>query len=500
MLISKLFEGLEAERYIGVDGTKEIAHLTNDYKTAESSSVFFAINGEKVNGNFYSASVLQKGGVVVTDSEIFAHNHLISGGKNLVFVPSVRRAMSKISANFYGNPQEKLRVIMVVGTNGKTSTACIIRDIFEYAGVRTGIIGTLETRFEDLVFESGMTTPDPIQLFQIFSAMQKAGAKVVVMEASAHAIYLEKLYGITAEIAVFTNLSQDHLDFFGDMESYKNAKKSFFARENVKTAVVNSDSDLGREIIAEGKLPIISYGIENMSDVFCIFASDMQKFTSKIMQDKTAETPQTGGRFIVNYLDEICEIYSPLHGRFNIYNVLAGITVARFFGIEFPKIKEGVRNLKPIAGRYQQIENTHGIEIVVDYAHTPDGMENILSAMKKTCNGKLITVFGCGGNRDASKRKVMGDIAEKYSNAVVITSDNPRFENPEDIANDILQGMKNRESAIIVLDRKKAIEYAISMCERGDSLAILGKGHEEYIEENGERSHFSDVEVVEKYI
>ncbi|MFI3167466.1 MAG: UDP-N-acetylmuramoyl-L-alanyl-D-glutamate--2,6-diaminopimelate ligase [Bacillota bacterium] len=509
MQISKLCEGGDVIKFINTDKEAEINHITNDYKTAGVGSLFFAISGEKTDGNKFISKVLQSGGVAVSDSETFARNHLISGGKNLILVRDVRSAMSKIAGNFNCNPQEKLRMIMIVGTNGKTSTACIIRDIFEYCGVRTGIIGTLETRFEDTIYKSEMTTPDPIELFEILSSMQKLGAKAVVMEASAHAIYLKKLQNITAEIAVFTNLTQDHLDFFSDMQSYKNAKKSLFTRENVRAAVVNADSETGREIISETNTPVLSYGIENISDVFCIFSSDMQKFTDKIIKAKQDSKSDNGIKFVVNYLDEICEISSNLKGKFNAYNLLAGITTARFFGLDFENIKNAVAKIKPIAGRYQTVENNREIEIVVDYAHTPDGMKNILEAMQcdlkskatiENPNPKLITLFGCGGNRDSSKRAIMGGIAEEFSSAIVITSDNPRFEDPQKIAGDILCGIKTKGKAIIVLDRESAIANAISMCNAGDSLAILGKGHEDYIETNGKKEHFSDIETVQKYI
>ncbi len=509
MQISKLCEGANVIKFIGVDKETEISRLTIDYKTADADSVFFALKGKNYDGNIFASEVLQKGGIVVSDNVDFAHNLLISGGKNFILTKDARVAMSNLSANFYENPQEKLKIIMVTGTNGKTSTACIIRDIFEYSGIRTGIIGTLETRFEETVFESDMTTPDPIYLYKILHKMQKLGAKVVVMEWSAHAIALKKLENLTAEIGIFTNLSQDHLDFFGDMESYKNAKKIIFDKRYVKTAVVNADDEVGIEIIREAKVPMLSYGIENVCDVFCILAEDMEKYTNEILQKENDGTGYDKNRFIVNYLDEICEIATELDGRFNIYNLLGAVTASRYFGLDFENIKNGILQVKGVAGRYQQVRNSMGIEIVVDYAHTPDGVENILKEMRYSLDKRmerlekksnLIAIFGCGGNRDASKRCKMGEIAEKYSDLIVITSDNPRFENPEKIASDILQGVKDKGKTLVVLDRESAISYAISIAKEGDSIAVLGKGHEEYIEEAGEKRDFSDVETIKKYI
>ncbi|MFI3163737.1 MAG: UDP-N-acetylmuramoyl-L-alanyl-D-glutamate--2,6-diaminopimelate ligase [Bacillota bacterium] len=513
MQLSKLCEGAEVIKFIGVNKEKEITNLTIDYKDAESDSVFFAIKGDKFNGNVFSSEVVKKGGVVVTDDENYAHNFLISGGKNLILAKSARGAMSQISANFYENPQEKLKIIAVVGTNGKTSTACILRDIFEYSGIRTGIIGTLETRFEDLIFQSEMTTPDPIKLFEILSEMQKAGCKVVVMEWSAHAIALEKLSNLTCEIAIFTNLSQDHLDFFGDMKEYKEAKKSIFVKERVKMAVVNADDACGAEIISESRIPILSYGIENVCDVFCIFGEDMQKFTNKIFENE--KNNATSGELIVNYLDEICTITSFLKGRFNVYNLLGSVAAARYFGIDFKTIASAVLGIEGVAGRYQTVENDLGIEIVIDYAHTPDGMENILKEMKNSLSKtqtqtktqtqigekpKLICVFGCGGNRDKTKRNVMGGISEKYADVTILTSDNPRLENPESITNDILHGFQNSENAIVIQKRESAINHAINIAKKGDSIAILGKGHEDYIDEAGEKRYYTDIETVKKYI
>ncbi len=509
MQISKLCEGAEIIKYIGVDKEREISQLTNDYKKASSDSVFFAIKGGSQNGNNFAYEVIKKDGTVVTDDENYARNLLISGGKNLILTRDARKAMSQFAANFYGNPQEKLKIIAVVGTNGKTSTACIIRDIFEYSGIRTGIIGTLETRFEDLIFQNDMTTPDPIMLFEILKDMQSAGCRVVVMEWSAHAIALRKLENLTCEIAIFTNFSQDHLDYFGDMQSYKDVKKSIFAKERVRAAVVNADDAVGGEIIAGARVPILSYGIENVCDVFCIFSSEMQKFTSKILPNDSLKSRCESGKFVVNYLDEICEINSFLKGRFNTYNLLGGITAAKYFGVSFKTIASAVETITGIAGRYQQVQNDRGIEIVIDYAHTPDGMENILKEMnreisKKQVAGsesaKLICVFGCGGNRDSSKRGVMGEISEKYADVVVVTSDNPRLENPKDITADILGGFKNESVAVEILDRENAIKYAISIAGVGDSIAILGKGHEDYIDEAGEKRYYSDLETVKKYI
>lgn len=504
MKLSKLCAGASVKRFVNVDFEKEINHLTNDYKTAENSSVFFAIKGETYNGNDFAAAVLKKGGVVVSDSANYAKNILVSGGKNLIYVNDARSAMSKFAANYNLNPQEKLKIIMVVGTNGKTSTACIIRDIFEYSGVRTGIIGTLETRFEDVIFQNELTTPDPIQLFEIFKSMQEKGAKVVVMEGSAHAIALKKLQNITADIAVFTNFSQDHLDFFGDMQSYAEVKKSLFNKDNVKTAVVNADDVLGREIIASAQVPTLSYGIENVSDVFCIFSSDVQKFAGKISSMQSVYQLGGDGDFVVNYLDEICDIKTQLKGRFNTYNLLGAITAARYFGIGLESIKSGVAKISNIAGRYQEVENKRGMNIVVDYAHTPDGMENILKEMKRALKNpnenRLICIFGCGGNRDNSKREPMGAAAEKYSDLIIITSDNPRFEDAHEIAAEILRGIENKDKTMIIINREAAISYAISIAKSGDSIAILGKGHEEYIDENGEKRYFSDVETVKKYI
>lgn len=504
MQLSKLCEGAEVIKFIGVNKEKEISNLSIDYKKAKQDSVFFAIKGEQFNGNVFSSQVVQNGGVVVTDDQNYANNFLISGGKNLILVKNSRRAMSQFSANFYQNPQEKLKIIAVVGTNGKTSTACIIRDIFEYSGIRTGIIGTLETRFEDLIFKSEMTTPDPIELFAILSTMQNAGCKVVVMEWSAHAIALEKLSNLACEIAIFTNLSQDHLDFFEDMGKYKEVKKSIFIKERVKTAVVNADDACGGEIISEARIPILSYGIENVCDVFCIFGEDMQKFTSKIFQSH--ENSGESGKLIVNYLDEICEINSSLKGRFNAYNLLGSVAAARYFGIDFKTIASAVLGIEGVAGRYQTVANNLGIEIVVDYAHTPDGMENILKEMKNsikkrsTEQSRLICVFGCGGNRDKSKRSVMGEISEKYADITIVTSDNPRLEKPESITADILHGVKDKQSVVELIDRESAIAHAVSIAKSGDSIAILGKGHEDYIDQAGEKRYYSDIETVKKYI
>ncbi|MEG1608265.1 MAG: UDP-N-acetylmuramoyl-L-alanyl-D-glutamate--2,6-diaminopimelate ligase, partial [Clostridia bacterium] len=330
--------------------------------------------------------------------------------------------------------------------------------------------------YNNIKLTANMTTPDPLELQSLLRAMVDGGVQYVVMEVSAHAIFYKKLFGVKCDIAIFTNLSQDHLDFFKNMDSYKECKKSFFCPENIQLAIVNNDDDCGQEIAKECKTPVITYGLRNPCDAFAI---DI---------DYSVE----GCSYVANVLDEIFETHTKLLGEFNIYNTLASCIVARNFGVSISNIVSTLNDIEPPLGRFNAIKNKN-VTYVVDFAHTPDGLYNLLKEAKKICLGKIITIFGCGGDRDVTKRPIMGKIASEMSDIVIVTSDNPRTESRKAIVNDILGGIRLKGKLYVELDRAKAILLGEEIATAGDMVIVAGKGSENFIDENHIKIPFNDM-------
>lgn len=387
----------------------------------------------------------------------------------------VRFAFARASANFYGNPAKKLKVITVVGTNGKSTTAYLIHELLTRCGIRSALIGTMYVEYDGRRVPTTMTTPDPPVLHALFAEFVRHGVEYVVMELSAHAIYFRKLAGVRAEVAVFTNLGRDHLDFFGDEEVYKKVKKSWFCFDNCKCAVVNADDACGAELIRESKIPMISYGLENPCDAFAV----------------NCERTRRGMSFVVNMMDELIYADTRLFGMFNVQNCLAACCSARLLGATADGIENALREIDPPEGRYNVTEHG-GTEYVVDFAHTPEGLENLLTEARAATRGRLVCVFGCGGDRDRGKRAKMGEVAARLADEIIVTSDNPRFEDRRAIADDILEGIPVGKDVTVVLDRAVAIRSAVARAAEGDTVVIAGKGSENYIDELGVKTPYSD--------
>ncbi|HOO22334.1 MAG TPA: UDP-N-acetylmuramoyl-L-alanyl-D-glutamate--2,6-diaminopimelate ligase [Clostridia bacterium] len=397
-----------------------------------------------------------------------------------VIVDDIRTAMSAISSDFFENAHKKLTIIGAVGTNGKTTTTHIMAAILRQKGHKTAIIGTLGAELEGEKADFGLTTPDPIPLHRIFAKCVEMGITHVVMEISAHAIFFKKLHGVKCDYVIFTNISQDHLDFFGDMRTYADTKLNFFTPENVGVAVVNADDIYASRLISDNKVFTLSYGLKNPSDVFAVDLS--------FKNGKTT--------FVANAFDKIFEVNIPLLGEFNVYNTLSAIAVAATMGIDYDTIITALEKLPEVPGRFNIIKSD--ITVIIDYAHTPDGLENVLFAIRKFADKDIITVFGCGGNRDKTKRPIMGEISAKYSNLTIITSDNPRMENPMNIINEIAEGHKTvNDNFIKVADRTKAINFAVRIAQKGDVILIAGKGAEPYIDERGTKRPYSDKQTAQ---
>ena len=479
MLIKELTRGIDCRYTENAENIEEtdITGLCLNSADCRPGAAFFAMKGSLTDGAAYIADAERSGAAVyVSESELKTS---VPG----IIVGDVREAMAKMAANFYYNSYKNLNIIAVVGTNGKTTTAHMIAEILQKAGERTALFGTLGASIQGRSYPSRLTTPDPIELHRLLQLADLSGAKYVVMEVSAHAIALKKMAGIRAKVAVFTNLSRDHLDYFGEMESYKNTKISYFTPEFAEFAVVNADDETGREILAAERLPAASYGVENPSDTFAIDYD----YTSRL-------------KCIVNCFDDIFELEAPFVGKFNLYNALAATTAARLLGIKPAVIADAFRNMAEVEGRFNILES--GKRVIIDYAHTPDGLINLLNAAGKLVGkgGKLISVFGCGGDRDRGKRREMGKISTELADFTVITSDNPRSEDPRDIIRDIESGIEDRGNYIVIPDRAGAITYALLIAKNNDVVVVSGKGAENYTEVKGERRRYSDrAEVLESF-
>lgn len=478
MKLSKVLSNVDTK---GEYDDIEIEGLYHNSKEVKDGGLFFAIDGTKVSGREFALEAVKRGAkVIISSSKI---EGLPSEVINLVS-EDTRLAMSLCASNFYEEPSRDMFVLGVTGTNGKTTTTFMLESVFKEAGNKVGVIGTNGVFIDDKKIDSNLTTPDPIYLQKTLAKMREEGVDVVAMEVSAHALELKKTRGVMTDIALFTNLTQDHLDFFSNMQSYGEAKAKLFEEGMSRFGVVNIDDSFGRYLQNAASVPILTYSQKKESGADII--------ADKVRHNTTNQT------FDVITPKGRIKITLNLCGGFNISNALGVITAALMSGIELGAIKKGLEKLEMVEGRFNTYD-VNGVRVVIDYAHTPDGLMNILSATREITSGKLISVFGCGGNRDRGKRPIMGEISEKLADYTIVTSDNPRFEKPEDIANDILEGMKT-SSHLVSLDRKKAIKLAVAMANEGDSVVIAGKGAEPYLDMLGVKTPYEDKKVVEEIL
>lgn len=474
MNLENLIKNLEA-KVIG-ETNLDILDITYNSKKVKKGSLFVCLCGENSDGHDFAKDAERNGAAAILCEKQVQVNI------PQIVVSSTRKALSKVFSCFYDNPQNKLKIIGLTGTNGKTTTSFLIKSILEESGKKVGLIGTQGAFIGKQFFQTRLTTPDPQLLFKLLKQMVDFGVEYVVMEVSAHALALDKTEGIVFEVGVLTNLTQDHLDFFETMENYKRAKFKLFEGNKIKSAVLNFDDEFGRKLAETITVPFLSYSLNNPSDVFAA------KIGNKNGKNK----------FIVNILDNVFDVESNLIGEFNIYNSLAAASVAAMLGCSTKQIKNGLERLLGVEGRLNRFNLSNGVVAFIDFAHTPDGIEQALNAIRELKFKQIITVFGCSGNRDKDKRHKMGQIAEKLSDYVVLTTDNPRFENPELILDDIEIGMEKTAHTRFV-SREQAIEFALTLAKKGDCVAILGKGAETYQDINGVNVPYSDFEVVKNF-
>lgn len=453
----------------------EVKGISRDSRSEQKNNLFICLKGRNVNSHEYITEAINNGAVAVLSEKI------LDVDIPYILVSDSRRAYAEACAVFFGNPQKKMKIVAVTGTNGKTTTAFLLKEIFTKAGLKAGYMGTLFVEYGDVRVEATLTTPDPEVLFKHLSEMYSKGVKYVFIEASAHSLFLKKLDSITFDAAILTNVTRDHLDFFNDITKYIDAKKSLFKENRTKLAIINADDKVGFDLLKNAEVATVSYGIHNPSDVFAV---DIEK--------------SDGLSFAVNMYDVVFGLHTDLSGVFNVYNILAACAYAGYVGIKPDIIQSALQNVE-VPGRFNVYEK-NGVKAVIDYAHTPDGLKKLLlAALDMNCR-RLITVFGCGGNRDKGKREEMGAVATAYSDYIIITNDNPRYEDQLQIANDIESGASFFENLEIILDREEAIKRAVSIAGRGDVIVIAGKGDEKYMEINGKKLPFDDKQVLCKYL
>ena len=481
----KLKEIFEEKQIFHKGNDKPLLSLENNSRNVKKGSVFFAIKGTTADGHKFIPDAIKKGAttVVVQDRKIAEDIKSRYPQINIILVENTRITQAETARKFYGYPDRALKIIGITGTNGKTTTSHIIAQFLELYGKTTGIIGTTGYKIRDKVISEGRTTPDAIQWFSLLDRFRKEGAEFVVAEISSHALDQYRVYGTEFDAAVFTNLSHDHLDYHKTLEEYFLAKRRLFEQLSLeKPAVINADDNYGKRLIKEFQ-NTVSYGKNPQADLKIL---DYQQCQSQTCIDFEYK----GKRF---------DIKTSLLGDFNVYNMAAALLTLIKLGMPIEFLIEKAPFIKPVRGRFEVVEG-NGIKVIIDYAHTPDALENVLKSINKIKEKRVITVFGAGGDRDREKRPLMGKIAQRLSDIVVITSDNPRSEDPMDIIRDIKTGLTSEKNIFVEIDREKAIEKAINMAEKGDIILIAGKGHETYQIIGNKTIHFDDKEVAKKYL
>lgn len=462
----------------------EIKDICINSKQAAKDSLFIAIEGFKVDGHEFIGEAARRGAkAAVIQKDINLNFPMIK-----IKVPDTRAALAGISSNFYQGPTTRLKLIGVTGTNGKTTTSFLLDSIFRKAGLKCSMITTVQSFLDQTGVEFDRTTPGALELNRFFAESWSQGVEAAVMEVSSHSVDLHRVDHIQFEGFIFTNLSQDHLDYHQNMENYFQAKLKLFSPDRRplyggRFAVINKDDPYGQKIIAATDLPSLTYSAKNPADLKAeniINSIEGLSFNLWLKGEKWAG------------------IRSGLSGMFNVYNIMAAAGAAHLLGISPADISSGIRELPGVPGRFEKIDTGQQFSVIVDYAHTPDGLENVLSTIKQLNQekGRIITIFGCGGDRDKQKRKLMGQVSSKYSDISIITSDNPRTENPSAIIGMIEQGFGAQDSYLVIEDRRKAIEEGLSIARPKDIILIAGKGHEDYQEFADYRIHFSDQETV----
>ena len=477
MKLSELLKNVNPQAIVG-DAGIDVTGVKIDSRQVSSGSLFVAVRGTQVDGHQFISKAVEQGAKVVMCENL---PDSLAVGVTYVQVTSTEDAVGPVATQFYGDPTSKLKLVGVTGTNGKTTIATLLYNMFRKFGHKCGLLSTVCNYIEEEAIPATHTTPDPIELNELLGRMADAGCEYVFMECSSHAIAQKRIGGLKFAGGLFTNLTRDHLDYHKTVENYRDAKKAFFDGLGKDAfAITNADDKNGMFMVQNTKADVKTYSIRQMAD-----------FRARIVEC----------HFEGMYLEiDGREVGVQFIGKFNVSNLLCVYGAAVMLGKQPEEILVAMSTLKSVNGRLDPIRSPEGYTAVVDYAHTPDALENVLNAIHEVLDGKgkVITVCGAGGNRDKGKRPLMAQEAVKQSDRVIITSDNPRFEEPQDIINDMLAGLNQKQlkKVISIADRREAIRTACMMAEKGDVILIAGKGHEDYQEIKGVKHHFDDHEVV----
>jgi UDP-N-acetylmuramoyl-L-alanyl-D-glutamate--2,6-diaminopimelate ligase len=473
MKLSQLLSQVEIEES-NIKDDIDLTGIVYDSRKVIPGCVFVAVKGYKTDGHKYIKQSIDNGAIAVIIQD--------ETEKNIPYirVKDTRKALALMSSAWFENPSSRFKLIGVTGTNGKTTTTYLIKNILEEAGHKVGLIGTNQNMIGQKVLEALHTTPESYELQELFYQMAQEGVSHVVMEVSSHALYLNRVAGSEFEIGIFTNLTQDHLDFHKTMEEYLSAKEILFGM--CKKGIINLDDEAAQHIVENAACEIMTYSIDkNAADIIA----------------KNVRLKATGIEFELLYGDKLTRIELKIPGRFSVYNALSAIGACLEMGISADTITAALKKSKGVMGRIEVVDTNTDYTVLIDYAHTPDGLYNILSAVAGFAKGRIIAVFGCGGDRDKTKRPKMGKIAGGMSNICVVTSDNPRTENPASIIEDILVGMEDTAAKrVIIENRKEAIAWALHNAKPDDVVVLAGKGHETYQILKDKTIHFDEREVI----
>ncbi len=500
MKLSELIRNTPVLETVG-DAEKEIRDLVCDSRKAKEGSLFIAMKGAQFDGHRFIVDAIGSGAsaVAVEDNSIVNDDYFLSHHTTKLLVLSTRRALALISSSFYGYPAAKLKVVGITGTNGKTTSTYLIKSIMQSAEEKVLLVGTIIYLLNDQPLEAAVnTTPESLELQRMMARAVEKGASSAVMEVSSHSLVMDRVFGIPFKAALFTNLTQDHLDFHRTMEEYFNAKKTLFdSLASGSTAVSNIDDQYGERIVADTSAKKIFYGFGPRADFRIVKSSSGIEGTS----------------IVVRYDGKEFSIDSRLIGKFSVYNLAGAFATAVALGYDPAVASKALGKVENVKGRFERIDSDKGFMVVVDYAHSPDSLQKTLQSAREILDsagkgGRLITVFGCGGNRDRTKRPKMGKIAGDLSDVAIVTSDNPRFEDPEAIVDEILAGMSGwtasgnvKDDKILkVVDRHDAISAALKLALANDMVVLAGKGHENYQDVRGVKHHFDDREEVENQL
>ena len=474
MQLKELLKQIKIEAW-HADPELAISGISYDSRETKPGDLFVAIRGLATDGHRFIASAIEKGATAILCEE--------APECDIPWVQTddSRLGLAMVSQTFFGNPAGQMTMIGITGTNGKTTTSYLLKQLLERReGCRVGLVGTNGIWIGDRFLSSQRTTPESYELHRLFRQMLDAGCTHVVMEVSSHSLSLKRVAGIHYHVGAFLNLSQDHLDFHGSMEEYAEAKRMLFSQ--CETGVINLDD------------PWAAYMMEEAPKRRLLFSTEMN--TADLLA-KDIRLSASGVRFAAVNKNEIAMVRLAIPGMFSVHNALCVLAIGQALDMRLADCAEALAQAKGVKGRMEQVPTGEDYAVIIDYAHTPDALENILSTLRPVTRGRLIAVFGCGGDRDRGKRPIMGAVAQKYADLSLVTSDNPRTEDPMEIIEEILQGMKNSRSAVkVICDREEAIGWAIDKAEAGDVILLAGKGHEDYQEVGHEKRHMDEREIV----